>query len=231
MLKRPILVLFVLTSCGERPLDPVVVPASARAINLSGLPDEVDIWMDGQVIAPGLVYTQPSQPLPITPRAHTFGYSSAGASAPEATTESSVADRSFNLIALIRGENGPELRLIAYPAAGQGRITVRAVNVSNDSARVILRAITGAPGGSELTLDVAPGEFGAIDVSGTHAVRVGFSQQESPTTVILQTGRKSDPRGEYNLLEFHDLGFPVSGEVRTLVFHRNPTILPDVYSF
>lgn len=229
MLRRAILTLLLfLAACGDQPLEPLVPLVSARAINLSGLSGKIAVWMDGQVIATGLVDTEPSPPLSITPGAHTFGYSPRGAAAPEATTELVVPERGFSLIALMREETGPELRLIAYPAAGAGRITVRALNASSDSARVILRALAA---GSELVLDLAPGAFGQIDVSGTHIVRVGFGQQESPTTVELRSGRPADEPRDFTRFEFHDLGFPVSGEVRTLIFHRSPTFAPDLYSF
>lgn len=228
MLRRPILMVLALSACGEAPLDPVEMVA-LRVINLSGLPEEVAIWMDGQVIAGGLIHTQPSSAIPISAGEHTFGYSLGGQSEAAATAELSVAEKSFNLIALMRGQLGPELRVMHFPRAREGRVTVRAVNASDETARVILRALTAA--GSADTLDLEPGGFGEIHISGTTTIRVGNNQVVSPVSISLATGRPADTPRDFNFFSSLPLGSMMSGDVRTIVFHRSPTFVPDIYSF
>lgn len=231
VLRRPILMTLVLSACGDRPLDPGTAPVPARAVNLSGLPVEVDIWVDGNPVAPGLVDTQPSPSLWITPGQHTVGFSPAGASKPEASTEVTVPEESFVLIALVRGQVGPELRMITYPKAREGRITVRALNISAEPARLIVHAITGAPGGAQFTLDIEPGASAQTDLPGHHTVMVANRPQESPISISLRAGRVTDPLQEFNVVGPIALGRTVSGEVRTVIFHRSPVFMPDVYSF
>lgn len=231
MLRRPILMVLLLSACGDQPLDPDVAPVSARAINLSGLPGEVAIWVDGEVVAPGLVDTQPTPPLEVSPGQHTIGYSAAGASEPEASTEFTVPVEGFVLIAVMRGQTAPELRVITYPKAGEARITVRAFNASAEPARVVVYALTGAPGGAQISLDVEPGAPAWTDLPGYHRVMVANRPQDSPITVSLRAGRASDPLQDFNVVGPLNLGSPVSGEVRTVIFHRSPVFVPDVYSF
>jgi hypothetical protein len=233
MARRPMMMLLLLSACGDGPVAPLVEPVSARAINLSGLPGEIAIWMDGEVIEPGLVDTQPGQALSLTPGTHTFGYSTAGDSAPELSAEITVPDRMFSLITLVGGATAPELRLVSYPIAKQGAITIRALNVSDEVARVVLRRSTGSPGGTELTMDVDPGSHGHADVPGSTTITIPRTAPTvSPTILSVRFGRPADPPEEFSVLGFAlELGSPVSGEVRTVVFHRSPIFMPDVYSF
>lgn len=219
----------IVSGCGGDPVGPAAEPAEVVAINLSGLPGAKAIWIDGEILVPALEHTQPSLTQAIAPGSHSFGYSAAGASKPEVTADLVIPGVGFSIVALLPGSTGPEIRVVTYPPPRSGTITVRMLNTSGEPAQVVIQGSSNVPGGVRATIQAGPGEIAQGDVPGQSVVTTPVGNSVTRTVVSIRTGPTDGSVS--NLIDPIGLGFAVSGEVRTVVFHRDPRFVPDVYTF